>query len=227
MSLASAATMAAPQVLTAGRLRSINQAQWIRWVVKPIVFFVSLVPLALLVRDGINNDLGAHPVETIRLFTGDWTLRFLLIALAVTPVRRISGWNAILRLRRMLGLFAFFYACLHFVSYIWLDQYFMLDLIIEDVLDRPYITVGVLGFVLLIPLALTSTNGMVRRLGAKRWQMLHKLVYVIAIIGVIHFWWLVKSDISEPLIYALVLALLLGVRVFWALRERLAKAGTR
>ena len=219
--------MAAPQVLTAGRLRSLNQAQWISWVAKPIVFLVSLVPLALLVRDGINNDLGANPVETIRLFTGDWTLRFLLIALAVTPVRRISGWNAILRLRRMLGLFAFFYACLHFVSYIWLDQYFMLDLIIEDVLDRPYITVGVLGFVLLIPLALTSTNGMVRRLGAKRWQMLHKLVYVIAITGVIHFWWLVKADISEPLIYALVLALLLGLRVFWALRARLAKASTR
>jgi sulfoxide reductase heme-binding subunit YedZ len=215
------------QVLTAGRLRSISQVQWIRWVVKPLVFVASLVPLALLVHDGVTNNLGANPVEAIRLYTGDWTLRFLLIVLAVTPLRRITGWNAILRLRRMLGLFAFFYACLHFVSYIWLDQHFMYDLIIEDVLDRPYITVGVLSFVLLIPLAMTSTNGMVRRLGAKRWQRLHKLVYVIAIAGVIHFWWLVKSDISEPSIYALLLALLLGLRAFWAVRARSAKADSR
>lgn len=215
------------QVLTAGRFRSISQVQWIRWVVKPLVFVASLVPFALLVHDGVSNNLGANPVEAIRLYTGDWTLRFLLIVLAVTPLRRITGWNAILRLRRMLGLFAFFYACLHFVSYIWLDQHFMFDLIIEDVLDRPYITVGVLGFVLLIPLALTSTNGMVRRLGGKRWQRLHKLVYVIAIAGVIHFWWLVKSDISEPLIYALLLTLLLGLRAFWALRAWSAKASVR
>lgn len=220
-------TTTSPQVLTTGRLRSISQVQWIRWVVKPLLFVASLVPLALLVRDGVANNLGANPVEAIRLYTGDWTLRFLLIALAVTPLRRISGWNAILRLRRMLGLFAFFYACLHFVSYIWLDQHFMFDLIVEDVLDRPYITVGVLGFVLLIPLALTSTNGMIKRLGAKRWQRLHKLVYVIAIAGVIHFWWLVKSDISEPLIYALLLALLLGLRAFWALRAWSAKASVR
>lgn len=215
------------QVLTAGRFRSISQVQWIRWVVKPLVFVASLVPFALLVHDGVSNNLGANPVEAIRLYTGDWTLRFLLIVLAVTPLRRITGWNAILRLRRMLGLFAFFYACLHFVSYIWLDQHFMFDLIIEDVLDRPYITVGVLGFVLLIPLALTSTNGMIRRLGAKRWQRLHKLVYVIAIAGVTHFWWLVKSDISEPLIYALLLTLLLGLRAFWALRAWSAKASVR
>ena len=152
---------------------------------------------------------------------------FLLIVLAVTPLRRISGWNAMLRLRRMLGLFAFFYACLHFVSYIWLDQHFMFDLIVEDVLDRPYITVGVLSFVLLIPLALTSTNGMIRRLGAKRWQRLHKLVYVIAIAGVIHFWWLVKSDISEPFIYALLLGLLLGLRAYWAVRARSTKGNSR
>lgn len=227
MSFASEVTTTSPQVLTTGRLRSISQVQWIRWVVKPLLFVASLVPLALLVRDGVANNLGANPVEAIRLYTGDWTLRFLLIALAVTPLRRISGWNAILRLRRMLGLFAFFYACLHFVSYIWLDQHFMFDLIVEDVLDRPYITVGVLGFVLLIPLALTSTNGMIKRLGAKRWQRLHKLVYVIAIAGVIHFWWLVKSDISEPLIYALLLALLLGLRAFWALRAWSAKASVR
>ena len=215
------------RALTAGRLKSISRVNWIRWLVKPIVFVASLVPLALLVRSAVTNDLGANPVEAIRLYTGDWTLRFLLIVLAVTPLRRISGWNAMLRLRRMLGLFAFFYACLHFVSYIWLDQHFMFDLIVEDVLDRPYITVGVLSFVLLIPLALTSTNGMIRRLGAKRWQRLHKLVYVIAIAGVIHFWWLVKSDISEPFIYALLLGLLLGLRAYWAVRARSTKGNSR
>ena len=120
----------------------------------------------------------------------------------------------------MLGLFAFFYACLHFVSYIWLDQFFMWDAIIEDILDRPYITVGVASFLLLIPLAATSTNGMVRRLGGRRWQRLHQLVYVIAVLGVIHFLWLVKSDISEPVIYGAMLALLLGFRLFWHLRGR-------
>ncbi|MCZ6577003.1 MAG: sulfite oxidase heme-binding subunit YedZ [Acidiferrobacterales bacterium] len=211
-----------PQTLAAAQGQQstpfLTQAQWIRWVTKPIIFVASLVPFALLVWDGVANNLGANPVEAIRLYTGDWTLRFLLITLAVTPLRRITGWNAMLRLRRMLGLFAFFYACLHFVSYIWLDQFFALDAIIEDVLDRPYITVGVASFLLLIPLAVTSTNGMVRRLGAKRWQRLHRLVYVIGIGGVIHFLWLVKSDISQPVIYGAVLALLLGYRVIWALR---------
>ena len=211
-----------PQTLAAAQGQQstpfLTQAQWIRWVTKPIIFVASLVPFALLVWDGVANNLGANPVEAIRLYTGDWTLRFLLITLAVTPLRRITGWNAMLRLRRMLGLFAFFYACLHFVSYIWLDQFFALDAIIEDVLDRPYITVGVASFLLLIPLAVTSTNGMVRRLGAKRWQGLHRLVYVIGIGGVIHFLWLVKSDISQPVIYGAVLALLLGYRVIWALR---------
>lgn len=211
-----------PQTLAAAQGQQstpfLTQAQWIRWVTKPIIFVASLVPFALLVWDGVANNLGANPVEAIRLYTGDWTLRFLLITLAVTPLRRITGWNAMLRLRRMLGLFAFFYACLHFVSYIWLDQFFALDAIIEDVLDRPYITVGVASFLLLIPLAVTSTNGMVRRLGAKRWQRLHRLVYIIGIGGVIHFLWLVKSDISQPVIYGAVLALLLGYRVIWALR---------
>jgi sulfoxide reductase heme-binding subunit YedZ len=221
-----------PQTLGAaqGQQRTplLTQAQWIRWVVKPIIFVASLVPITLLVWDGVANNLGANPVETIRLYTGDWTLRFLLITLAVTPLRRITGWNAMLRLRRMLGLFAFFYACLHFVSYIWLDQFFALDAIIEDILDRPYITVGVASFLLLIPLAVTSTNGMVRRLGAKRWQRLHRLVYIIGIGGVIHFLWLVKSDISEPVIYGTVLTLLLGYRAIWALRgSARGKAGRR
>ncbi len=197
-----------------------TQIQWIRWVAKPVLFVLCLVPLAWLVWDGVTNNLGANPVETVRRFTGEWTLRFLLIALTVTPLRRLTGWHVVIRLRRMLGLFAFFYACLHFVSYIWLDQFFMWDAIIEDVFDRPYITVGVASFLLLIPLAVTSTNGMVRRLGGRRWQRLHQLVYVIAILGVIHFLWLVKSDISEPVIYGAILGLLLGFRLFWHLRGR-------
>ncbi len=197
-----------------------TQIQWIRWVVKPILFVLCLGPLAWLVWDGVTDNLGANPVETVRRYTGYWTLRFVLITLAVTPLRRLTGWHIVIRVRRMLGLFAFFYACLHFVSYIWLDQYFMWDAIIEDILDRPYITVGVASFLLLIPLAITSTNGMVRRLGGRRWQRLHRLVYVIAVLGVIHFLWLVKSDISEPVIYGAILALLLGFRLFWHLRGR-------
>ena len=207
------------QVLTARPVRSLTPAQWLRWVVKPILFLVCLVPLTRLVWDGLHENLGANPVETIRLFTGDWTLRFLLITLAVTPLRRLTGWNAMVRVRRMLGLFAFFYAALHVISYVWLDQFFMWDLIVEDVYKRPYITVGFTAFMLLLPLALTSTNGMVRRLGGKHWQRLHRLVYVIAILGVVHFWWLVKSDIRQPLIYATVLALLLGYRLIWAVRR--------
>jgi len=197
-----------------------TQIQWIRWVAKPVLFVLCSVPLVWLVWDGVTNNLGANPVETVRRYTGDWTLRFLLIALTVTPLRRLTGWHVVIRLRRMLGLFAFFYACLHFVSYIWLDQFFMWDAIMEDILDRPYITVGVASFLLLIPLAVTSTNGMVRRLGGRRWQRLHQLVYVIAVLGVIHFLWLVKSDISEPVIYGAILALLLGFRLFWHLRGR-------
>ena len=197
-----------------------TQIQWIRWVAKPVLFVLCSVPLVWLVWDGVTNNLGANPVETVRRYTGDWTLRFLLIALTVTPLRRLTGWHVVIRLRRMLGLFAFFYASLHFVSYIWLDQFFMWDAIIEDILDRPYITVGVASFLLLIPLAVTSTNGMVRRLGGRRWQRLHQLVYVIAVLGVIHFLWLVKSDISEPVIYGAILALLLGFRLFWHLRGR-------
>jgi sulfoxide reductase heme-binding subunit YedZ len=207
------------QVLTARPVHSLTSAQWLRWIVKPVLFVACLVPLAGLIWDGINENLGANPVETIRLFTGDWTLRFLLITLGVTPLRRLTGWNAIVRVRRMLGLFAFFYAALHVISYVWLDQFFMWDLIIEDVYKRPYITVGFAAFMLLLPLALTSTSGMVRRLGGKHWQSLHRLVYVIAILGVVHFWWLVKSDIRQPLIYATVLALLLGYRLIWAVRR--------
>lgn len=192
---------------------------WIRFVVKPLLFVAALVPLALLAERALNDNLGANPIETINRYTGDWTLRFLLITLAITPLRKLSGWHLVIRLRRMLGLFAFFYACLHFLSWIWLDQYFDLNAILKDVAKRPFITLGFTCFVLLIPLAVTSTNAMVRRLGGRRWQLLHRLVYFIATGGVIHFLWLVKSDITQPLIYGLLLAALLGFRL-WDSRRR-------
>lgn len=184
-----------------------------RWL-KPAVFVAALMPLAFLILRATDNDLGANPVETINRYTGDWVLRFLMITLAVTPLRKITGWNGLLRYRRMLGLFAFFYAVLHFLSYAWLDQFFVWDDIVRDVIKRPYITVGFASFLMLIPLAATSTNTMIRRLGAKRWLALHRLVYLIGIGGVIHFLWLVKSDIREPLIYAVILVLLLGFRLW-------------
>jgi sulfoxide reductase heme-binding subunit YedZ len=190
----------------------------IRFVVKPLVFVAALVPLAWIVARAFQDDLGANPIETLNRYTGDWTLRFLLITLAVTPLRKLSGWHVLIRLRRMLGLFAFLYACLHFLSWIWLDQFFDLDAILKDVAKRPFVTLGFTCFVLLILLAVTSTNAMVRRLGGRRWQLLHRLVYVIAVGGVIHFLWLVKSDITQPLIYGALLALLLGYRL-WDLRR--------
>jgi sulfoxide reductase heme-binding subunit YedZ len=181
---------------------------------KPALFVIALVPLAILIYKIVGNDLGANPVESINRFTGDWVLRFLLLTLAVTPLRRLSGWNGLLRYRRMLGLFAFFYAGLHFLSYAWLDQYFVFPDIVKDVAKRPYITVGFACFLMLIPLAATSTNGMIRRLGARRWQQLHRLIYLIGIGGIVHFLWLVKSDLTQPLIYGAILAALLGFRVW-------------
>ena len=203
----------------------LDQNQNIRWLIKPALFVISLVPLAVLIQKGLNNDLGANPVETINRFTGDWVLRFLLVTLAVTPLRRLFGWNALLRYRRMLGLFAFFYVCLHFLSYAWLDQYFAIADIIKDVAKRPYITVGFACFLMLIPLAATSTNAMIRRLGARRWQRLHRLVYLVGVGGIVHFLWLVKSDLREPLIYGAILAVLLGFRLWdWARRVPVAVA---
>ncbi|MES2000182.1 MAG: protein-methionine-sulfoxide reductase heme-binding subunit MsrQ [Pseudomonadota bacterium] len=177
------------------------------------LFVLALLPLARLVWLGFTDGLGANPIEFITHSTGTWTLVGLLATLSVTPLRKLSGWNWLLRLRRMLGLFAFFYASLHFITYIWLDQFFDLGAVLRDVIKRPFITVGFLAFVLLIPLAATSTNAMVKRLGGKNWQRLHRLVYVIAILGVTHYWWLVKKDITQPLIYALILAALLAFRL--------------
>jgi methionine sulfoxide reductase heme-binding subunit len=197
----------------------VNTFVAIRWVAKPAVFLLSLAPAAWLVRMILADDLGTNPIETINRFTGDWTLRFLLITLAVTPLRHMTGWPWLIRFRRLLGLYAFFYASLHFLSFAWLDQYFQLDAIIEDVIKRPFITVGFASFLLLIPLAATSTHAMVRRLGGRRWQLLHRLVYVVGIGGVIHFFWLVKSDLTQPLIYGAILAWLLGYRL-WVRHRR-------
>ena len=179
---------------------------------KPLLFLVCLIPLARLVYLGFTDGLGANPIEFITRSTGTWTLVGLMITLAVTPLRRLTGYHALVRYRRMLGLFAFFYASLHFTTYIWLDQFFSLTAILKDIYKRPFITVGFAAFVLLIPLAVTSTNAMMRRLG-KRWQQLHRLVYLIAGLGVLHYVWLVKKDLTQPLIYAAVLLVLLSLRL--------------
>lgn len=179
---------------------------------KPLVFALCLVPFGLLSFDAFQGRLGANPVETITHFTGEWGLRLLLVTLAVTPLRRLFGWNRLIAYRRMLGLFAFFYACLHLSTYLVFDQFFDLGAIWEDIAERPYITIGFSAFVLLVPLAATSTNAWIRRLG-RRWVTLHKLVYPAAILAAGHFLWLVKADYREPAIYALILTLLLGYRL--------------
>jgi methionine sulfoxide reductase heme-binding subunit len=181
---------------------------------KSAVFVACLVPLAQLAYGFYTDDLTANPIEYITRFTGSWALIILITSLAVTPLRRITGWNALIRFRRMLGLFAFFYAALHFATYMVLDLFFDFAAIAKDIIKRPYITVGFTAFVLMIPLAMTSTTGMIRRLG-KRWQQLHYLVYVVAVLGVVHFYWLVKADIRRPVQYGAVLALLLGYRLFF------------
>lgn len=190
-----------------------NSQRLMSRLIKPAVFGAALIPLVMLVWAGFNDGLGANPVEYITRHTGGWGLKFLMITLSVTPLRRLTGWQSVVRLRRMLGLFAFFYLCLHFLTYLVLDAFFDLAYILEDILDRTYITLGFTGFCLLIPLAATSTNAMVRRLGGQRWRRLHSLVYVIAALGCLHFLWLVKADVREPLIYLTVLAVLLLLRV--------------
>jgi len=179
---------------------------------KPLLFSASLSPLAVLIYDGINDNLTANPIEYITHYTGDWTIYFLLITLSITPLRNLSGKIFIVRFRRMLGLFAFFYGCLHFLTYFVLDQFFDFDAIIEDIVDRPYITVGFTAFVLLIPLAITSTKKMIVRLGSN-WRRLHSLIYVITALGILHYYWLVKADITVPLTLALIFTFLLAMRL--------------
>jgi methionine sulfoxide reductase heme-binding subunit len=185
----------------------------VRWF-KPVVFLACLGPLARLGWKAYMGLLGANPIEVITHSTGDWLLRFLLITLAITPLRKLIGQPSLIRYRRMFGLFAFFYGVLHFLTYIWLDKFFDLHEMLADVAKRRFITVGFTGFVLLIPLALTSTTGWIRRLGGKRWQTLHRLIYISAIAGVIHYYWLVKADVRKPLEYGFVLSLLLGYRLW-------------
>jgi len=191
-------------------------------LLKVAVFIACLVPLGKVTLEvfGIAGfSLGANPIEELIHRFGKWGLNFLLITLAVTPLRRLTGLNWLLRFRRMLGLFAFFYVLMHFLTYAGLDQRFSLKYIIEDIIERPYITIGMTGLLLLIPLAVTSTNKMMRRLG-RRWQKLHRLVYVIAILGVWHFWWQLKQDLGEPQIYAAVLAILLCYRLYFRWKRR-------
>jgi sulfoxide reductase heme-binding subunit YedZ len=184
---------------------------------KGVLFGACLFPFAQLLYYGFADDLTANPIEFITRFTGSWALILLLASLSVTPLRKILGWNDLIKYRRMLGLFAFFYALLHFSTYMVLDHFFDFPAIVKDIIKRPYVTAGFTGFVLMIPLAITSTAAMIRRLG-KRWQQLHRLVYIAAIAAVVHFYWLVKADIRRPVQYGAVLLLLLGIRLVtkWA-----------
>jgi sulfoxide reductase heme-binding subunit YedZ len=206
-----------------GRTGQTPSATFIRWGVKPVVWAGCLTPLAILIVRAWRDDLTANPIELLTNWTGYTTLTLLVITLAVTPIRRITGWNSVIRLRRLIGLFAFFYALLHFSVYIGLDQFFAWSYIVEDVMERPYITVGFTAFLLLIPLALTSTRGWIRRLG-RRWQRLHRLVYVTASLGVLHFYWKVKADTREPLIFAGILAALFLVRLCFNVLAQRARA---
>ena len=207
-------------------LRHLDPATFER--VRAGAFLLCLWPLVRLLVLGATDGLTANPIEFITRSTGTWTLVFLLVTLSVTPLRRTLGWAWLLRLRRMLGLYAFFYGCLHLTTYLWLDQFFDPAAIARDIVKRPFITMGFTAFVLMLPLALTSSNAMVRRLGAARWQRLHRLAYAVPVAGVINYWWLVKRDVTQPLLYALVLALLLALRVwYWIGAVRSAGAKRR
>ena len=190
---------------------AIRTVNWRRWVVKPLVFIACLIPFGMLAGGVIDGDLGANPLERVTDVTGQWGLRLLLLTLAMTPLRRLTGWRGWLAFRRMLGLFAFFYITLHFLTWIWLDQELQWANIVADIAKRPFVTVGFLAWLLLVPLALTSTRGMMRRLG-RNWQRLHRTIYAVAVLAVLHFTWLVKADLYEPLIYAALLAFLMLVR---------------
>jgi methionine sulfoxide reductase heme-binding subunit len=189
-----------------------------RTAAKVLVFVACLAPLAWLAIRTLTGRLGINPVEDLELTTGIWAFRFLVITLAITPVRRITGWNRLIQYRRMLGLFAFSYVCLHFAIYIGIDQFFAWDFIVKDVIKRPFITMGFTAFVLMIPLALTSTKGWIRRLG-RRWQALHRLIYICAICASVHYLWKVKVMIGSPVYYAAIVGLLLGFRVLWQVRS--------
>ena len=185
--------------------------------IKPVVFLVALSPFLWLTFRGFTGRLSANPIEDITLTTGIWALRCLLVTLAITPLRRVTGWQRVIQYRRMLGLFAFFYATLHLLTYLVLDQGLAFEFILPDIVKRPYITMGMTAFTLMVPLALTSTKGWIRRLG-RRWQLLHRLVYVSGIAACLHFLWKVKVVIGEPVYYAVILGALLAFRLLWRLR---------
>lgn len=189
-------------------------------LIKPPLFIACLAPLAWYAWGVQADTLGANPIEAVTRGLGTWALNFLLITLTVTPLRKYSGWAWLGRLRRMLGLFVFFYAALHLSTYLWFDQFFDWPAIAKDILKRPFITVGMICFALLVPLAATSNAFAIRKLGGRRWQELHRSVYLIGILAVLHYFWMVKADISKPLIYALMLGVLLGLRVWWRVQER-------
>ena len=182
---------------------------------KPIIWLLCLTPLAWLVYRVVSGRLSANPIDDITDETGQWALRLLLVSLAVTPLRRLTGWNGIIQWRRLLGLFAFFYVCLHLSTYVVLDQFFDPTSIVADIAKRRYITVGLTGFLILLPLAITSTTGWIRRLG-RRWQRLHRFVYLAAVCGVIHLLWIVKGDdLREPALYGSILAVLMAIRAYY------------
>ena len=193
-----------------------KQVSWL----KGAIFVLALAPLLRMAYLTVTGQL-VDPLEFITRGTGDWTLYFLCITLAVTPLRRLSGWNWLVKLRRMLGLYTFFYGLLHFTTFLWFDHFFDVQEMWKDVLKRPFITVGFIAFVLLIPLALTSTNGMIKRLGGKRWQWLHRLIYVIAPLAILHFWWMKagKHNFTQPILFGSIVGILLLTRVWWAIRK--------
>jgi len=207
----------------------------VRFVLKPVIFAAALGPVAWLTWALVTNHLSANPLSDVTNETGVWTLRFLCITLAITPFRRVTGWNAVIRLRRMVGLFAFFYGSLHLLTYVILDRFAGLDFpngivawttvknltisVGNDIYKRPFITIGFTAWTCMLPLAITSTGGWIRRLGGRRWQVLHRLVYAAGVAGVVHYWWLVKADVSRPETYAAVVGALLGFRVWRSVRS--------
>ena len=212
--------------------------------VKPFVFLAALAPVGWLVWAALTGNLSANPLSDITNETGVWTLRFVCVTLTLTPLRRLTGWNALIRFRRMAGLFAFFYGTLHLLTYVVVDRFAGLDFpdgivawatvrnlaasVVEDIGKRPFITIGFSAWLTMVPLALTSTAGMIRRLGGRRWNLLHRLVYATAVLGVVHYWWLVKADISRPLWYGVVVGILLAMRIYWARTRSASKvAGIR
>ena len=195
-----------------------SQLKWL----KALLFIAALLPLGRLALLAFIDQLGANPVEFIIRNSGDWALYFICITLAITPLRRVSGWNWLTRLRRMIGLFTFFYASLHFLAFLWLDHFFDIPELLDDVIKRPFITVGFTAFLLLVPMTLTSTNAMIKWLGSKRWQWLHRLIYLIGPLGILHYWWIKvgKNNFYEPVLFGIVVAALLLIRMYWWLSQR-------